>query len=103
MRELVMTACANCGIQFALPLPFIEARRNDHFTFYCPNGHSLCIPILPRKESKAEQLQEMLTATQRELERLQKSFRRNRCPQCGRLTGKGGCPRHQANRVEEKP
>jgi len=33
--------CANCGIEFGMPMHFIKARREDKKPFYCPNGHSL--------------------------------------------------------------
>ena len=30
--------CGSCGVAFAMTSAFIEARREDHKTFYCPNG-----------------------------------------------------------------
>lgn len=33
--------CANCGLTFGISTEFEDRRRNDHRTFYCPNGHSL--------------------------------------------------------------
>lgn len=33
--------CANCGITFGISTEFRERRRDDHRSFYCPNGHSL--------------------------------------------------------------
>ena len=36
-----VTVCASCGIQFAAPNVFLEKRREDGKTLYCPNGHSL--------------------------------------------------------------
>ena len=35
-----ITCCSKgCGISFAVPARWNEERRNDHETFYCPNGH----------------------------------------------------------------
>lgn len=36
--------CVTCGIPFAMSQDFINARRADHRTFYCPNEHHLCYP-----------------------------------------------------------
>jgi hypothetical protein len=34
------TCCySDCGIVFAVPLPWDDQRRRDHKWFYCPNGH----------------------------------------------------------------
>lgn len=33
--------CASCDVHFGMTERFIAARRKDHKTFYCPNGHSL--------------------------------------------------------------
>jgi len=38
---LVDTTCHQCGVLFAVPDWFDKARREDHQTFHCPNGHSL--------------------------------------------------------------
>lgn len=48
--------CANCGIVFGLSSTYEEKRRNDHATFYCPNGHSLHFS----GESKAEKAERLL-------------------------------------------
>lgn len=31
--------CASCSAPFGLNADFIQRRRNDHKTFYCPDGH----------------------------------------------------------------
>lgn len=31
--------CWKCGVLWAMPARFVEARRADLATFYCPNGH----------------------------------------------------------------
>ena len=35
-----MIECASCAMKFCVPDRFETDRRNDHKTFYCPNGHS---------------------------------------------------------------
>lgn len=32
--------CANCYIVFGLPPQFLQHRRRDHRSFYCPVGHT---------------------------------------------------------------
>lgn len=48
--------CGACGISFGVPEHWRNARRNDHATFYCPNGH----PRAFLGESKAERLEKLL-------------------------------------------
>jgi hypothetical protein len=36
-----VVVCCHCGIQFAVPVSWIQERRTDHAGFRCPNGHSL--------------------------------------------------------------
>jgi hypothetical protein len=38
-ETLVVVSCGKCGIAFGLAEDFQRARRKDHETFYCPNGH----------------------------------------------------------------
>jgi len=37
--EFSSIECCNCGINFSVPALWKQVRRNDHRTFYCPNGH----------------------------------------------------------------
>lgn len=62
--ELELLTCAQkgCGISFALPSHYVDSRRADHASWYCPNGHSQWFP----GKSKEEQLKE-------ELERVKKT------------------------------
>ena len=48
--EFFVEDCIHCGIHFAIPSNFLERRRKDHKTFYCPNGHGQCYT----KETDAE-------------------------------------------------
>lgn len=41
LLHLFISDCANCGVIFGMPVEIEERRRDDHRTFYCPNGHSL--------------------------------------------------------------
>lgn len=43
---------AGCGMTFGVPKTFEHNRRDDHTTFYCPNGH----PMSFRQDSEAEKL-----------------------------------------------
>lgn len=36
---LTEITCSECGITFGLPQFYMESRRKDHNTFWCPNGH----------------------------------------------------------------
>ncbi len=36
---LVGLRCASCGMEFAIPDWFMQDRRNDHQSFYCPKQH----------------------------------------------------------------
>lgn len=48
--DLSVCECANCHMDFAITKKFMEDRRNDHKTFYCPSGH----PNVFREESELE-------------------------------------------------
>lgn len=50
---LELQTCAACGITFAAPDHFFNSRRDDHKSYYCPNGHSLWFP----QQSDAEKAQ----------------------------------------------
>jgi len=54
--------CGQCGIAFALPLEYVESRRNDHKSFYCPNGHSRYFP----EKNDVERLSEQLSIARKE-------------------------------------
>lgn len=52
-----------CGVAFALADSFIRARREDHATWYCPNGH-------PRHYPQKNETEELRQRLQREREAL---------------------------------
>jgi hypothetical protein len=37
--EYEIVACGECGIFFGMPIALYRERRNDHQSWYCPNGH----------------------------------------------------------------
>lgn len=43
--------CSGCGCWFAMPPGYLDNRRKDKKTFWCPNGHELSY-----KESEADKL-----------------------------------------------
>lgn len=58
------TRTCECGIVYAVPAVWLEARRRDHATFYCPNGHARHFP----QKSDEERLRENLKWYERRLE-----------------------------------
>lgn len=49
--------CKSCGIPFAVPSAWIEARLADHATWYCPNGHNWHYPGKTEQEKRIEALE----------------------------------------------
>ena len=45
-----VTACISCGIVFAYPDEHDGRLRENHKTFYCPNGHPQCYSIENEEE-----------------------------------------------------
>ena len=53
----IETCCVEkCGITWAVPTSFNKNRRDDHKSYYCPNGHGQYYV----KESEAERLKKQL-------------------------------------------
>ena len=50
--------CGNCGVVYALSEGYEAARRQDHATWYCPNGHHWHFP----GESEEERLKRLLSS-----------------------------------------
>ena len=63
-------SCGKCGVVFALPESFIGARRKDHETFYCPNGHPRYYP----QENETERLRRQLKEAESHHERLRRCY-----------------------------
>lgn len=62
--------CSSCGIIFALPVFFEKKRRDDHATFYCPNGHTQYFPHESDAEKNARLLREEQERHKRTLARV---------------------------------
>lgn len=63
-----------CGVPFALADSFIAARRADHKTWYCPNGHSRYYP----GKSEVEQAQAKVAQLERRLANRDEDLRSER-------------------------
>lgn len=63
--ELTTLICANCAVMFAIPSRMMEERRDDHKTFWCPNGHHNFYP----QESEEERAKRLLKYTKDDLAR----------------------------------
>lgn len=86
--------CSTCFMSFGVPADFIKARRSDHATFYCPNGHKMHFP----DTSEAERLRSQLAESERlkqiaesdkaklitEMKRIGERITNGVCPCCNR-------------------
>ena len=36
---LTIITCYKCGIAFGMPEHYVRKRREDHVSWFCPNGH----------------------------------------------------------------
>lgn len=62
---LVQQTCCRCGVLFGMESGFDQQRRDDHKSWYCPNGHSQFY----NGKSEAQKLQEQLDAARSLAER----------------------------------
>lgn len=94
---LELHECPSCGVVYGFSDDYEERRRQDHKTFYCPNGHSLSYS----QESREEKLKRQLEQTSSQLARTQSSLemsRRSKAAIKGQLTktrrrvSNGVCP-----------
>jgi hypothetical protein len=58
MKGWIMQTCIikKCGISWYHPSGFDGQRRNDHQSFYCPNGHGQYYTELNQKEKLQKRL-----------------------------------------------
>lgn len=73
--------CNNCSMLFAIPSGFMDERRNDHKTWYCPSGHHLWYPGDSAEEKlrkENEKLQKRLNWKQHEVNHITSSLRATR-------------------------
>lgn len=61
-RKIHIIECASCSVDFGIGDNFMRRRREDHGTFYCPNGH----PNVYRGDNTEEKLRKELEAAQRQ-------------------------------------
>ena len=61
--------CGECGLSFAVPQTWVNQKRRDHTTWYCPNGHSRVY----RGKSREEELQEQVAREQRARQDVERS------------------------------
>lgn len=50
--------CGACGIAFAVAARWVRERREDHATFYCPNGHPRAFLGKTAEQKRIERLEE---------------------------------------------
>ena len=105
---LEVLTCCKCGIAFGMPGHFTNKRREDHESFYCPNGHSQYFPHKSEAEkaqAEAEKYkklwrqeqdyaasvlternaaQKQLSAAKGQMTRLKKRVANGVCPCCNR-------------------
>lgn len=55
--------CITCGVMFAMPSEFQERLRENHNSFYCPNGHKMYYS----GKSESEKLRDELRRKEQEL------------------------------------
>lgn len=86
-----------CGVPFALNDEFIRQRREDHKTWYCPNGHSRYYP----RENETEKAKAAVRWLERQLANRDEDLRAAKVAHAvtkGKLTktrnrvAKGVCP-----------
>jgi hypothetical protein len=100
--QIVAIWCNGCGIAYGLPQGFIEARREDHKSWTCPNGCVRHFPAGPSKaEREAQRLREQLDAArslaERESERrrtaeAERAAARGQVTRLRKRIGNGVCP-----------
>jgi hypothetical protein len=59
--RIVSIDCSECGVTYGLGAEFVKRHREDHRTFYCPNGHTQW--WAPPKRTEADRLREQLEAS----------------------------------------
>lgn len=52
--DLFISDCGSCGVIFGIPATLENRRREDHRSFYCPNGHTMYFSGLTPTEMKLQ-------------------------------------------------
>lgn len=101
---VIVCSYEGCGVSFALNDEYISARRDDHQTWYCPNGHPRYYPgenklereqrLRQRAERAAANAQESARShrAEAELQRRKAAAARGQVTKVKRRVGKGVCP-----------
>lgn len=94
--QIVAVTC-DCGLVYGLSKEFIAARREDHRTFYCPNGCSWWYPQKNEAEQLKAQLEASRSLAQREARRRESAERSARAykgvaTRTRRRVANGVCP-----------
>ena len=90
VNELGMTNCYSCGTPFGVEKQLMANLRENHNTFYCPNGHAQSYV----GKSEAEKLREQLSREQTSLaiERNLRLEAENKMNRLKKRVGNGVCP-----------
>lgn len=64
--ELELHECGRCGVLFGMGIGFVRARRADHGTWHCPNGHSWAFTSESEEETLRRQRNEARDRAARE-------------------------------------
>lgn len=99
VESVTITCCsAGCGIVFAVPQWWQKKRRDDHTTWYCPNGHGQSYTsdnaeekLRRERDSLKQQLarvedekREAIAAKDREIKQAKRRAAAGTCPCCAR-------------------
>lgn len=100
---LESVTCGKCGVMWAMPTRFIEARRKDGKSFYCPNGdprvyrtttEDLLKQQLERERQVREAAEARAGSAEKNLAQVARAHRKMRervmngvCPCCNRSFG----------------
>jgi hypothetical protein len=58
VNDEVQKVCPVCGVAYCLPARFDAERREDHKTWWCPNGHGLSYKTESPKERVIRELRQ---------------------------------------------
>ena len=78
LTQLVSVECYRCGVTFGLTANYSKNRRDDHQSFYCPNGHSqayLGKSDAEKERERAELLERQLATKNRQIANLDEDVR----------------------------
>lgn len=88
--EFADCCCSQCGINYYVPDNWQRKRREQHDTFYCPNGHAQHFPHETEAEKykrKADMLADQVRMEREQREKVERQLQRIRkgtCPKCNR-------------------